>query len=77
MKNKSDATEFAQRLINEVRKAGESNLYWTTVSVGAAEVTSGMSIDEALENADKSLYVVKKQNEAVSLLYNTNICLIS
>ena len=60
MKNKSDATEFAQRLINEVRKAGESNLYWTTVSVGAAEVTSGMSIDEALENADKSLYVVKK-----------------
>ena len=60
MKDKTDATEFAQRLISNIRKAGKLKPYWTTVSIGAAEVTPEMSIETALENADKSLYAVKK-----------------
>lgn len=60
MKDKTDATEFAQRLITNVRKAGNSMPYWTTVSIGAAEVTPDMSIEVALESADRSLYAVKR-----------------
>ena len=60
MKDKANADEFAQRLINSVRKAGESKPYWTTVSIGATEVTPGMSVETALENADRFLYEVKK-----------------
>ena len=60
MKDKTAATEFAHRLISDVRKAGNSMPYWTTVSIGAAEVTPGMSIQSALENADRSLYAVKR-----------------
>lgn len=60
MKDKTAATEFAHRLISDIRKAGCSKDYWTTVSIGASEVTPGMSIQAALENADRSLYTVKK-----------------
>jgi len=60
MKDKTSATEFAQRLISDIRKAGNFNSHWTTVSIGAAEVTTGMSIQAALENADRSLYTVKR-----------------
>lgn len=60
MKDKTSASEFAQRLIADIKKAGESKPYWATVSIGAAEVTPGMSIETALENADKSLYNVKQ-----------------
>ena len=62
MKDKTSATEFAHRLMRDIRKAGNYMPYWTTVSIGAAEVTSSMSIAAALENADKSLYEVKKTN---------------
>lgn len=60
MKDKTAATEFAQRLISDIRKAGSSKFSWTTVSIGAAEVTPDMSIQAALENADRSLYTVKR-----------------
>ena len=62
MKDRSAAAEFANRLISDIRKAGESMSYWTTVSIGAAEVTSDMSVELALESADKSLYEAKKRN---------------
>ncbi len=60
MKDKSDATEFAQRLISDIRKAGDFMPYWTTVSIGGAEVIPGMTIKTALDDADKSLYKVKR-----------------
>ena len=60
MKDKTNATDFAQRLISNIKSAGKSKPCWTTVSVGAAEVTPGMSIESALERADKALYSVKK-----------------
>lgn len=60
MKNKSDAADFAQRLINDIKNAGASKPYWTTVSIGAAKVKPDMSIEDALGNADKALYEVKR-----------------
>ena len=60
MKDKLQATEFAGRLINDIKKAGDSKPYWTTVSIGASEVVQEMSIESALENADKALYEVKR-----------------
>ena len=33
--------------------------YWTSLSIGATEVTPHMSLSSALENADKSLYQTK------------------
>ena len=60
MKDKTDATDFAQRLISNIKSAGKSKPCWTTVSIGAAKVTPCMSIESALEKADKALYSVKK-----------------
>lgn len=60
MKDKTAATEFAQRLISDIRKAGRLKSYWTTVSIGATEVTTDMSLQAAMENADRSLYSVKQ-----------------
>ena len=60
MKDKTDATDFAQRLISNIKSAGKSKPCWTTVLIGAAKVTPCMSIESALEKADKALYSVKK-----------------
>lgn len=60
MKDQNDAAEFAQRLIIDIENAGDSLPYWTTVSIGATLVTPSMSIESALENAERSLYAVKR-----------------
>ena len=64
MKDQNDAAEFAQRLIIDIENAGDSLPYWTTVSIGATLVTPSMSIESALENADRSLYAVKRTKRA-------------
>ena len=60
MKDKVAATEFADRLTCELKKFGESVSCWTTVSIGSTEVTPEMSLDSAIEKADKALYTAKK-----------------
>lgn len=60
MKDKESADDFIQRLQYDLKAVGLTTPYWTTVSIGATEVFPNMTIDEAIENADKALYTVKK-----------------
>ena len=60
MKDKASATKFAHRLMQNIRKGGTDKEYWTTVSIGAAYAHLDTELEVALENADRSLYYIKR-----------------
>lgn len=62
VKDKADATKFAHRLTQNLRKFGANKEYWTTVSIGGAYAPLDSSLELVLEKADRSLYSVKKSH---------------
>ncbi|MBS5389116.1 MAG: diguanylate cyclase [Clostridiales bacterium] len=61
IKDKVEATKFAHRLTQRIRKGGKDKPYWTTVSIGAACAPLNEQLEIVLENADKALYSVKRK----------------
>ena len=60
MQGEDHAAQFASRILENIKKAGENRRCWATVSIGGTAAGLDESIEVALARADHSLYAVKR-----------------